>query len=245
MRIGVSLPQFRNDATAGLRAAGAAEELGFDGVFVFDHLWAIGTPERPAIPAFPLLGALAAQTERVALGPLVARIGLVPDAVLVHQLRSLAALSAGRLIAGIGTGDRLSADENLAFGIAYPSAAERRRRLAAVSDQLRAAGIETWVGGRAERTRLVAVDHADALNLWGVEPAIVAAEHRVDVTWGGVVPGSVDECATLLRSLHQAGATWAICAPAYGDAPDPVPALESLAAAVDGWKRTDAGLNGG
>lgn len=245
MRIGVSLPQFRHDAHAALTAAEQAEELGFDGVFVFDHLWAIGNPERPAIPAFPLLGALAQRTSRLDLGTLVARVGLVPDAVLVHELRTVAALAAGRLIAGVGTGDRLSADENRAFGIAYPSASERRDQVARVCDQLRDDGITTWVGGRAERTRLVAIDHADALNLWDVEPPIVAAERRIEVTWGGVVPADTDACASLLGSLEAAGATWAVCAPAYGSDADPSPALRSLAEAVERWKRHSAALNGG
>ena len=46
MRIGVTLPSFRDDASA-VDAARQAERLGLDGVFVFDHLWPIGQP-RPA-----------------------------------------------------------------------------------------------------------------------------------------------------------------------------------------------------
>ena len=73
-----------------LDAARRAEELGLDGVFVFDHLWPLGAPERPALSAFPVLGAVAAATEPgAASGPLVARIGLVPDEVLVAELLSL------------------------------------------------------------------------------------------------------------------------------------------------------------
>lgn len=245
MRIGVSLPQFRDDADAALQAARHAEAVGFDGVFVFDHLWAIGRPERPALPAFPLLGALAGSTARIVLGTLVARIGLVPDAVLVHQLRTLHALTGGRVIAGVGTGDRLSAAENEAFGIDYPPAAERRQRLAGVCDELRARGVTTWVGGRAERTRLVAVEHADALNLWDVDAGVLAAEQRVEVTWGGVVPSDPDACAALLAAVADAGATWAVCAPAYGTDPDPEPALDALATAVERCKRTGVVVGGG
>lgn len=245
MRIGVSLPQFRAGPAAAVRAASAAEEMGFDGVFAFDHLWAIGHPDRPAIPAFPLLGALAARSRSLSLGTLVARIGLVPDAVLVHQLRTLHGLLGDRLIAGLGTGDHLSADENAAFGIPYPPAAERRRRLGEVCDELRAMGIATWVGGRAERTRLVAIDHADTLNLWGVDPGIVAAEQRTEVTWGGVVPADPGECAALLGQLSNAGATWAVCAPPYGADLDPEPALELVATAVTEWKRRGRVVGGG
>ncbi len=41
MRVGVTLPTFRDDAAA-LDAARRAEALGLDGVFVFDHLWPLG-----------------------------------------------------------------------------------------------------------------------------------------------------------------------------------------------------------
>ncbi|HYA67838.1 MAG TPA: LLM class flavin-dependent oxidoreductase, partial [Acidimicrobiales bacterium] len=113
LRVGVTLPSFRDDVAA-LEAAARAEAAGLDGVFVFDHQWPLGRPERPAISSFPLLGAVAARTDRVALGPLVARVGVVPDALLVAQMASLALIAPGRVIAGIGTGDSMSAPENRA-----------------------------------------------------------------------------------------------------------------------------------
>src|SRR5271169_153104 len=128
MRIGVTLPSFRADAGA-LDAARRAEAAGLDGVFVFDHLWPLGRPDRPALASFPLLGAVAAVTETVALGPLVARVGLVPDEVLVAELASLSHMAPGRLIAGIGTGDAMSAPENQAYGIAFADAGTRRLAL--------------------------------------------------------------------------------------------------------------------
>lgn len=232
MKLGVTLPQFRTGAHPSLRAAGCAEELGFDGVFVFDHLWAIGKPGSPAVAAFPLLGALSTTVSAIAVGTLVARIGLVPDAVLVNQFRTVHDIVGDRLIAGVGTGDRLSAAENVAYGIAYPSSVERRRRLGQVCEALRGHGITTWVGGVAEPTRRVAVAHADALNLWEVDAGVVAAERRLPVTWGGALGTGAAEMASGLAALRAAGATWAVCAPAYGDADDPRPALRALAAAA-------------
>lgn len=232
MKLGVTLPQFRSDAHASLHAAASAEEFGFDGVFVFDHLWAIGSPGRPALAAFPLLGALTTTVSAIAVGTLVARIGLVPDAVLVNQFRTVHDIVGDRLIAGVGTGDRLSADENLAYGIAYPPAVERRRRVGEVCDALRGHGITTWVGGVAEATRRVAVAHADALNLWEVDLGVVAAERRLPVTWGGALGADVEAMTSGLTSLRAAGATWAVCAPAYGTSDDPRPALRALAAAA-------------
>ncbi len=133
MKVGITLPQFRDEADSALEAARRAEALGIDGVFCFDHLWPMGQPGRPALSSGPLLGALAASTSTIAIGPLVARIGLLPDDVLVAVLAGLASLSDGRLIAGLGTGDHLSRAENEAFGIPFEPASERRVRLASVA----------------------------------------------------------------------------------------------------------------
>src|ERR1700732_3737760 len=131
MKVATPLPQFRDEADSAIAAAGRAEELGLDGVFCFDHLWPMGQPGRPALSSGPLLGAGAASTSSIHIGSLVARVGLLPDDVLVELLASLNAISNGRLIAGLGTGDHLSRAENEAFGIPYEHAAERQIRLAA------------------------------------------------------------------------------------------------------------------
>ena len=123
VHVGVTLPTFTDDAVA-LGATKRAEQLGLDGVFVFDHLWPLGSPERPALSAFPVLGAVAAVTTAVHFGPLVARIGLVPDDVLVAELLSLARMAPGRLIAGLGTGD--SESRGGEPGIRHPVRSSRR-----------------------------------------------------------------------------------------------------------------------
>ncbi|HEX5267068.1 MAG TPA: LLM class flavin-dependent oxidoreductase, partial [Acidimicrobiales bacterium] len=147
--MGVTLPQFRYDAETAVAAARRAEELGLDGVFVFDHMWPMGRPERPLVASVPLLGALAVETSRVAVGSLVMRVGLVPDEMLVAALLRVDEISGGRLVAGLGTGDRLSAAENRAFGVAYPPAAVRRRSLEWCGAELRSAGRPVWIGAGA------------------------------------------------------------------------------------------------
>jgi alkanesulfonate monooxygenase SsuD/methylene tetrahydromethanopterin reductase-like flavin-dependent oxidoreductase (luciferase family) len=96
MKVGITLPQFRDDADTALDAARRAEALGLDGVFCFDHLWPMGQPGRPALSSGPLLGALAATTSTIAIGTLVARVGLLPDDVLSWELATLHELSGGR-----------------------------------------------------------------------------------------------------------------------------------------------------
>lgn len=214
MRVGVTLPTFRHDASA-LDSARQAEALGLDGVFVFDHIWPLGSPERPALSCFPVLGAVAAVTERVFFGPLVARVGLVPDEVLVREMRSLDAMSSGRLIGGLGTGDQKSADENLAYGIPPGPADERRLALRRCARRLVDLGIQVWVGGGSIATTEIAVELGPgvAVNLWEAQPSALATlAARCEVTWGGPLEGDVSEIAQGLRELESAGATWAVCA---------------------------------
>jgi alkanesulfonate monooxygenase SsuD/methylene tetrahydromethanopterin reductase-like flavin-dependent oxidoreductase (luciferase family) len=215
VRVGVTLPTFRDDATVALDSARRAEALGLDGVFVFDHLWPMGQSDRPALSAFPMLGAVASVTTRISVGPLVARIGLVPDAVLVAELASLAHMAPGRLIAGLGTGDRKSAAENEAYGIPPGPPDERRLALARCARAVLDLGVPVWVGGGSVSTTELAVDLGPgaAVNLWGGQPSAIAAlTGRCEVTWGGPVAGDVPQIALELSELAEAGATWAVCA---------------------------------
>ena len=234
MKVGVTLPQFRPTVEPSLVAAEAAEARGLDGVFVFDHLWAIGAPSRPARNAWPLLGALAASTDRVALGTLVARVSLLPNAVLAHNIETLHRMVGDRLIAGLGTGDKLSEAENEAVDVPFPPAAERLADLADACRRTCALGVTTWVGGLSSRIHDLAVAEGVALNLWGVGPERVAAVGDVEVTWGGAAPKEPDAVADLLGRLAEAGATWAVLGPPYGADADPVPAVELVAGAAAG-----------
>ncbi len=74
MRIGYALPTFVDDPELPIAVARRAESAGIDGVFVYDHMWRdVPPPRRGALECFALLGAVAAETDRVHLGPLVAR----------------------------------------------------------------------------------------------------------------------------------------------------------------------------
>jgi len=214
VKVGVTLPQFRDEADTALEAAREAEALGIDGVFVFDHLWPMGQPGRPALSSGPLLGALAASTSTIHLGTLVARIGLVPDDVLIDVACGIDALSGGRLIAGIGTGDKLSQEENEAYGLPFEPAAARRERLAAVATAVAGFGIPVWVGGGRPETVALARAAGTAVNVWQVGADAVAplVAQGVEVTWGGPVGDSPAEATATLDAVAAAGASWAVCA---------------------------------
>ncbi len=214
MKVGITLPQFRGESDSALDAARRAEDLGLDGVFCFDHLWPMGRPDGPALAMVPLLGALAAATSSISVGSLVARVGLVPDEVLVAVLSSLSLISNGRMIAGLGTGDHLSRAENESFGLPFEPVDERRARLLAVGSAVSGGGIPVWVGGGLPKTVELARELGVAVNLWEGDPLRIAelTGSGMEVTWGGPVGGSVPEVAARLAELAAAGATWAVCA---------------------------------
>ncbi len=210
-RIGLVLPSFRFDADTALGTAGLAEAAGIDGLFVYDHLFPMGQPERPAVPCFPLLAALAAETSRVMLGPLVARVGVLPNAILVNMFETLGRIAPGRFIAGLGTGDSKSQKENELFGLPFDTVAARAESVATVCRQVREIGLESWIGGSSKTVRRLAAEVADAINVWDVGPEVVASIDDVTVTWAGPPPAG--ELGPHAAALADAGATWVVYGP--------------------------------
>ena len=213
MKIGVVVPTFRTTPDEALDMARRVATLGIDGVFAYDHLYPMGSPERPALAPFPVLAAVAAQHADLYVGTLVARIGLVTNAVLASQFAALDVLSTDHVICAAGTGDRLSAEENVAWGVPVDSADRRRTELEALGVELLEAGRTVWIGGGAPRTLAMAKRIGATVNLWGATPAEVAAQRaHTAVSWAGNVPtsGSDQDLAELLVGLEAAGATWAV-----------------------------------
>jgi alkanesulfonate monooxygenase SsuD/methylene tetrahydromethanopterin reductase-like flavin-dependent oxidoreductase (luciferase family) len=124
--LGVTLPQFTDDPSRLLDAARRAETLGFDSIWLFDHLWPLsGGKERPILECWTTLAYLAAATDRITLGTLVTRSSLRHPAVLAKMAATVSSIAPGRLIVGVGSGDDLSRKENEAYGIDYFAGADR------------------------------------------------------------------------------------------------------------------------
>ena len=104
----------------------------------------MGRPGRPALSSGPLLGPLVACDHGHRGGHLVARVGLVPDEVLVAALSSPGLLSQGRMIAGLGHRRPPEPAENEAFGVPFelgrPGGALVARSAAAVRDRASRSG---------------------------------------------------------------------------------------------------------
>ena len=203
MKLGVSLPVFTDDPTKPLGVATRARELGIDGVFAPDHLfppvfYPPSGPERPALEVFAVLSAVAAREPGLHVGTLVTRVSLRAPGILAKQAAALDAMSCGRAILGLGTGDRASAEEHERFGFPYPPAAERVAALEETAEALHAlfrgrtwAGgtyvpalrgpllppgePSIWVGGLSDAVLAVAARVADAWNGWGLDAEAFAA----------------------------------------------------------------------
>jgi alkanesulfonate monooxygenase SsuD/methylene tetrahydromethanopterin reductase-like flavin-dependent oxidoreductase (luciferase family) len=115
------------------RLAARAEERGWDGVFVWDHI-VYSPPVRAVADPWVTLSAIACATERVRIGPLVTPPGRRRVQKLTREAVTLDHLSAGRLVLGLGLGaDRHG--ELAPFGdVAEPR--ELARRLDAALERL-------------------------------------------------------------------------------------------------------------
>jgi hypothetical protein len=209
VKLGVLLPTFRENAYDALATADAAERAGLDGVFAYDHLWPMGSPTRPSFAPLPVLSAVAARTTSLKVGTLVARMALVGTATLVERFLTLDALAPGRVIAGLGTGDELSKDEQIAYDVGYPTVEERWALLSEAVAALHGK-VEIWCGAGRRETEVIAREYGATLNVWGVAPERVReVAQRGPVNWAGPINGDV---ASTLDQLRDAGATWVVAA---------------------------------
>ncbi|HYH91830.1 MAG TPA: TIGR03560 family F420-dependent LLM class oxidoreductase [Candidatus Saccharimonadales bacterium] len=146
MRVGLQLPRFAfPGGSASIRptltaVAQSAEANGFASLWVMDHLFqlpedtGLGGAGEPMLEAYTTLGFLAAATERIALGPMVASAVLRPPGLLVKAATALDVLAGGRTYFAVGAGwyER----EARGLGTPWPS---RRERFEHLEDTLRVA----------------------------------------------------------------------------------------------------------
>ena len=167
MRFGLALPHYDFSIVDEhplrwetlLSQARAAESLGFDSLWISDHLFLdiakYGGSDRPEAAFDPVvtLAALARALPRVRLGTLVFCEALRPASVLAKTLATLDRLSEGRIDVGIGAG--WYEPEYAAIGMDFPSPGQRlarlRETLAVVKPMLGESGGPVYVDGTYQR----------------------------------------------------------------------------------------------
>lgn len=104
MRFGLSFPNFGSYGEPGALVALArrAEEAGWEGFFVWDHV--VVADSMPIADPWVVLGAIAQTTSSIRLGPMVAALPRHRPWNVARQAVSLDRLSKGRMILGVGIG---------------------------------------------------------------------------------------------------------------------------------------------
>jgi alkanesulfonate monooxygenase SsuD/methylene tetrahydromethanopterin reductase-like flavin-dependent oxidoreductase (luciferase family) len=169
--------------------AHAAEEVGFQSIWLGDHLLyrGDGREERGPLEVWTLLAALAAVTEHATIGPLVACASFHPPGLIAKMAATVDDVSGGRLVLGLGAG--WNETEYRAFGLPYDHRVSRfeesfdivRRMLAGERVTLdgrfwRAEDlvllpppdrrIPLMIGSNGERMLSIALPHVDWWNTW-------------------------------------------------------------------------------
>jgi alkanesulfonate monooxygenase SsuD/methylene tetrahydromethanopterin reductase-like flavin-dependent oxidoreductase (luciferase family) len=117
MRSGLYLPLFDELADPALvaRLAAEAEEAGWDGFFVWDHI-RFREPVVDVADTQITLAAIATATERIRFGPLVTPLARRRPAKVARETATLDRLSGGRVVLGVGLGSDEFAQEYLITG---------------------------------------------------------------------------------------------------------------------------------
>lgn len=120
-----------NHFDTALAVVRACEQTGLDSVFVADHFMFVNQEhpdkETPVLEAFVTLGAMAAATERIRIGQLVAGVPYRNPALLAKMCATLDVVSHGRSIVGLGAA--WHEGEFTAYGWPFPSVRERMEML--------------------------------------------------------------------------------------------------------------------
>ena len=233
--IGVQLPEVerRVDWPELVAMARTAERAGFDSLWVGDHLL-YDMPDgsvRGPWEAWTTLAGLAAVTERIDLGPLVAATAFHAPAMLAKQAATVDAISGGRLIVGLGAG--WNEREFTAFGLPYDHRVSRFAEAFTIVRALlrdghadfhgtyhqvtdctldpppvRPGGPPLWLGSVGPRMLRIGLPYADAWNVWWSDygnsaEGFAAVRERVEqaAATAGRAPGEVAATAAVLVRL--------------------------------------------
>jgi F420-dependent oxidoreductase-like protein len=108
------------------RIVRAADDAGFDSIWVMDHFFQIrgvGRPEEPMLEGWTALGFMAAHSQRARLGLMVGGVHYRHPGLWIKAATTLDVLSGGR--AWLGIGAAWNEDESRSLGFPFPPLGER------------------------------------------------------------------------------------------------------------------------
>jgi alkanesulfonate monooxygenase SsuD/methylene tetrahydromethanopterin reductase-like flavin-dependent oxidoreductase (luciferase family) len=193
LRVGIQLPEVERVVRWPelLDMIRAVEDLGFDSVWVGEHLLYRfqGEPARGPWEAWTLMGAIAGVTSRIAFGPLVACTNFHNPALLAKQAATLDEIGGGRFVLGLGAG--WYAEEFRAFGFPFDHRIDRFEEAFTIIRTLlregaidfdgryyqardcellpkpaRAGGPPLMIGSRGPRMLAITLPYVDSWNVW-------------------------------------------------------------------------------
>lgn len=190
--------------------ARAAEEAGFDSIWLGDHLlYDLPAGSRGPWEVWTALAGLAGVTERVELGPFVASTSFHAPAMLAKMAATVDAISGGRLILGLGAG--WNEREYLAYGFPFDKRVARFAEAFTIIRELvrtgrsdfrgtyhqvvecildpmpvRPGGPPLMLGSVSPRMLRIGLPHVDAWNVWW-------SDYRNDVAGFAAVRARVEE----------------------------------------------------
>ena len=127
IEFGIYLPQVSLTYPQILERARSAEATGFDSLWLYDHFYSPGQPDRPSLEAWTLASFLLAQTSTLRVGHLVLCNNFRHPAWLAKMATTLDVLSEGRFELGLGSGSVQVEHDQL--GLPWGSFPERSARL--------------------------------------------------------------------------------------------------------------------
>jgi alkanesulfonate monooxygenase SsuD/methylene tetrahydromethanopterin reductase-like flavin-dependent oxidoreductase (luciferase family) len=204
-KYGCQLPQETSDVNYIFEVAKDCENLGYDSVWAYDHLMPYWLRSRSSLDQWSVLSAVAARTSKVKIGSLVTNVSFRNPALLAKMTSTVDNISDGRLILGLGIGDRMSVPELRSYGYGFPTMNERvallretimilkamwtgkevsfRGRMVNVSNAVclpkpkQKLGPPIWIGGKHRRLIDVVAELADGWNHWGLtRPKVLRLE---------------------------------------------------------------------
>lgn len=143
--IGVCIRAIRAEPAWWLESARRLDAAGYAGLWCWDHFMGRGDKTVPVVEAWTTLAMAAAQTSRVTVAPFVLNVMNRHPALVARMASTLHIASGGRLVLGMGIGGAPA--EHAAYGMPFPEAPERVRRLEEAVAVIRA----LWTGGPVTR----------------------------------------------------------------------------------------------